>query len=84
MVSIFVNPSQFNKKSDLQNYPKNLKKDILILKKHKVDYLLIPKIKEVYKKNKDKKIKLSKKDKIMCAKSHGWSCRSPGSDLQNL
>jgi len=67
LVSIFVNPSQFNKKSDLQNYPKNLKKDILILKKHKVDYLLIPRIKEIYKSNKDKKIKLSKKDKIMCA-----------------
>ena len=68
MVSIFINPSQFNKKSDLQNYPRNLKKDINILKKHKVDYLLIPGTKEIYKKNKDKKIKLSKKDKIMCAK----------------
>ena len=68
LVSIFVNPSQFNKKSDLQNYPKNLKKDIKILKKHKVDYLLIPETKEIYKKDKDKKIKLSKKDKIMCAK----------------
>ena len=39
LVSIFINPSQFNKKSDLQNYPKNLKKDIKILIKHKVDYL---------------------------------------------
>ena len=68
LVSIFINPTQFNKKRDLQNYPKNLKKDIKILKKHKVDYLLLPKIKEIYKNNKDKKIKLSKKDKIMCAK----------------
>ena len=68
LVSIFINPSQFNKKSDLQNYPKNLKKDIKILKKHKVDYLLIPRTKEIYEKNREKKIKLSKKDKIMCAK----------------
>ena len=67
LVSIFINPSQFNKKSDLQNYPKNLKNDIKILKKIKVDYLLIPSIKEIYKNNKDKKIKLGKKDKIMCA-----------------
>ena len=67
LVSIFINPSQFNKKSDLQNYPKNLKRDIKVLKKLKVDYLLIPSIKEIYKNNKDKKIKLGKKDKIMCA-----------------
>ncbi len=67
LVSIFINPSQFDKKSDLKNYPRNLVKDIKILKKLKVDYLLIPKIKEIYKSNKDKKIKLIKKDKIMCA-----------------
>ncbi len=67
LVSIFINPSQFNKKSDLQNYPRNFKKDIKILKKLKVDYLLIPRIKEIYKNNKHRKIKLSKKDKIMCA-----------------
>ena len=68
LVSIFVNPSQFNKYSDLRNYPKNLKKDLKILKKHKVDYLLLPNTKEIYKKKKDRKIKLSKNDKILCAK----------------
>ena len=61
LVSIFVNPSQFNKYSDL-------KKDLKILKKHKVDYLLLPNTKEIYKKKKDRKIKLSKNDKILCAK----------------
>ena len=67
LVSIFVNPSQFNKKNDLKNYPRNLNKDIKILKKLKVEYLLIPRIKEVYKNKRSTKIKLSKKDKIMCA-----------------
>ena len=68
LVSIFINPSQFNKSSDLKNYPRNLKKDIAILKKLKIDFLLIPNQAEVYRRKKDKKIKLNYKDKILCAK----------------
>ena len=68
LVSIFINPSQFNNKKDLINYPKNLYKDIKVLKKIKIDYLLIPKISEIYKNKKNMKIKLDKKDKILCAK----------------
>ena len=67
LVSIFINPSQFNKRNDFKNYPKNLKKDIKILKELKVDYLIIPTINEVYKNKKSNKIKLKKKDEIMCA-----------------
>ena len=67
LVSIFINPSQFNKKSDLNNYPRNLKKDIKILKNLDVDYLLIPNTNDIYKSKKDKKIKLIKKNKIMCS-----------------
>jgi len=67
LVSIFINPTQFNKKSDLKNYPKNLKNDIKILKKLKVEYILTPNVNDIYKNNSDKKLKLSKIDKIMCA-----------------
>ena len=49
IVSIFVNPKQFNKKSDFRSYPRMISKDLLILKKLKVDYVLIPKVKEVFK-----------------------------------
>ena len=67
IVSIFINPTQFNDKIDYKRYPKNLNSDIKILRKYKVDYLFLPKVSEIYKK-KNKKIKLYKKDKILCAK----------------
>ena len=67
LVSIFINPSQFNKKKDLKRYPRNLLKDIKILKRLKVDYLLTPRVSEIYQKKKDRKIRLNKKDKIMCS-----------------
>ena len=67
LVSIFVNPTQFNNKRDYKKYPKNIKNDIKLLKKLKVDYVLIPNIKDVYNNNK-KKFKISKSNKILCAK----------------
>jgi len=67
IVSIFVNPKQFNEKKDFNNYPRNIKKDILILKKLKVNYLFLPEVKEIYKEKK-KKFVLKKSEKILCAK----------------
>ena len=68
IVSIFVNPKQFNNKEDFKKYPRNIKKDLKILKKLKVDYAYLPRIKDVYKAKNKIKIKLNKKDKILCAK----------------
>ena len=69
IVSIFVNPKQFNNKKDLKSYPRNIKKDLKILKKiNKVDFVYIPKFNDIYKDKKKSKIRLLKKDKILCAK----------------
>ena len=38
LVSIFINPSQFNKKKDLKKYPRNLQKDLKILKNTQKTY----------------------------------------------
>ncbi len=67
LVSIFVNPTQFNNKKDYNTYPKNLKKDLNYLKKLKVDYVYLPTIKQIYWKKNDK-IKLNKSQNILCAK----------------
>ena len=69
IVSIFVNPKQFNNKRDFKSYPSNIKKDLAILKKiHKIDFVYIPKFNDIYKTNDETKIKINKKDKILCAK----------------
>ena len=68
LVSIFINPNQFNNKKDYKKYPKNIQKDLKLLKKLKVDYVLIPSIKDVYANKSKKKFKIGKLNKILCAK----------------
>ena len=68
IVSIFVNPKQFNNKKDYRKYPRNIKKDLKILRKLKVDFVYIPKIKDIYKSMNKIKIKINEQEKILCAK----------------
>ena len=68
IVSIFVNPTQFNNKKDYKNYPRNNKKDLSILKKLKVDFVYLPNKKDVYNSNKKFSIRIKKNEKILCAK----------------
>ena len=69
IVSIFINPKQFNNNKDYKRYPKNMKKDLrLLIKTKQVDFIYIPKFKDIFNNNKKPKIKINKKDKILCAK----------------
>ena len=68
VVSIFVNPKQFNNKKDLNTYPRNNKNDIRILRKLKVHYLYKPSYDDIYKFKTEKKIYLDKFSKELCGK----------------
>ena len=68
LVTIFVNPSQFNNKIDYKTYPRNLKKDLKVLKKLKVDYVYLPTIKQIFGDKQLPKIILKKSQRILCAK----------------
>lgn len=48
IVSIFVNPSQFNDPGDLERYPRDLTADAAILAEHEVDYVFAPEQSEIY------------------------------------
>src|SRR6056300_684070 len=68
-MKIILNSSILKKElKEIKKYPKNINKDLKILKKLKVDLVFIPKTKDIYNSKRLKKISLSQKDKILCAK----------------
>ena len=48
VVSIYVNPKQFGPKEDLKHYPRDIKRDAMMIKKENVDILFIPSDNVVY------------------------------------
>tara|TARA_Y100001970_G_scaffold93898_1_gene118368 strand:+ start:322 stop:1119 length:798 start_codon:yes stop_codon:yes gene_type:complete len=68
LVSIFVNPKQFNDKKDFLRYPRNLKKDLMILKRLKVNYVYLPSYKDIFSLKTSNKIYLDKFSKKLCGK----------------
>lgn len=48
VVSVFVNPTQFNDKNDLKNYPRTLEADCALLEECKADMVFAPSVEEMY------------------------------------
>ncbi len=66
VVSIYVNPTQFNNAKDLQNYPDTLEKDIQILETLGVDYLFLPSYDEIYPDNFRYKVEENELSRHLC------------------
>lgn len=48
VVSVFVNPTQFNDKKDLERYPRTLDRDVALLEANGCDYVFAPSVEEMY------------------------------------
>ena len=48
VVSVFLNPTQFNDKGDLERYPRNLKDDCKLVEDCGAQYVFAPSVKEMY------------------------------------
>ncbi len=67
VVSIFVNPSQFNNSEDLMKYPRMVEKDSDLLRRANCSFLFIPDVDEVYPKhlNTSVSVDLNGRDLVM-------------------
>ena len=65
VVSIFVNPTQFNNKNDLKSYPRNTEQDLALLKPTGCDVVFIPSVEEMYPEEDTREFKLGLLDKVM-------------------
>lgn len=68
LISLFVNPKQFNQKNDFNSYPRNLAKDLKILKKLNVDIVYLPTYKDIFSFKTKNKIFLDKFSNKLCGR----------------
>lgn len=65
VVSVFVNPTQFNDKSDLERYPRTLEADCRLLEGLGADYVFAPSVEEVYPEPDTRVFDFAPLDKVM-------------------
>jgi len=65
VVSIFVNPTQFNEPADLENYPRKMDEDLKMLRDLETDVVFTPSEKEMYPEEDSRTFDLGGLDKVM-------------------
>ncbi|MDC0342998.1 pantoate--beta-alanine ligase [Alphaproteobacteria bacterium] len=66
IVSIFVNPAQFNEENDFTNYPKTFDRDVDLLAKAHCEIIFAPSIKEIYPRGTNSEKTVLKYRDILC------------------
>jgi pantoate--beta-alanine ligase len=69
IVSIFVNPSQFGQNEDLDTYPRDLERDVALLKECGVEYVFNPNAQTIYPSGFDTWVVPEKLANVLCGKS---------------
>ena len=65
VVSVFVNPTQFNDKNDLKHYPRTPEADAALLEAAGADYVLMPSVEEIYPEPDGRRFDFGQIDKVM-------------------
>jgi pantoate--beta-alanine ligase len=65
VVSVFVNPTQFNDKTDLRNYPRTPEKDLALLTEAGADIVFMPSVEEIYPEPDTRQFDFGEIDKVM-------------------
>ncbi len=65
IVSIFVNPTQFNNPTDLEKYPRTIEEDTKVLKEAGADIVFVPSVKEIYPEPDNRQFDFGLLDKVM-------------------
>lgn len=65
VVSVFVNPTQFNDKNDMKHYPRTPEADARLLEEAGADFVLMPSVAEVYPEPDTRRFDFGQVDKVM-------------------
>ncbi|MEX0987692.1 MAG: pantoate--beta-alanine ligase [Bacteroidales bacterium] len=65
VVSIFVNPTQFNDPRDLEQYPRDMEADLAMLQEYPVDIVFAPSVEEMYPEKDTRIFDLSPLDSVL-------------------
>jgi len=69
VVSIFVNPTQFNDSTDLESYPRTLEADLQACRDAGVDFVFCPSAAEIYPDGDDTAVEVGRLSEPLCGRS---------------